>query len=120
MSLLDKARTFGNTFAFRQVGDKILGRVEERRTVLSDYGEVEMLRVRAVACVMNGEDKGGGGLWEMFCGSTYLRRFLQEYDPNPYDYIILRFTEERPSYRSDNATKVIVGTKKKREAVEEW
>ena len=122
MSLLDAA--FGGDeqrFRFELPGDKLVGRVESRRTILSDYGEVQILTVRATAAIMAGEDKGAGGLWDLFCGSTYLRRFLEEADPLQWDYVLLRFEEERINPKHpDHATKVIIGIKKNRTAVEAW
>ena len=120
MSLLDAARDGDDRrFRFERVGDKLVGRVEERRTILSDFGEVELLAIRATQAITNGIDHGRGGVWDLFCGSTYLRRFLEENEVHVRDYILLRFEEERPS-RNGTPTKVIVGVVKRREAVESW
>jgi hypothetical protein len=121
VSLLDKAidGTDDRRFAFVKVGDKLVGRVEDRRTILSEYGEVELLTIRATQAVTDGVDHGRGGVWDLFMGSSYLRRFLEDNEVNVRDYVLLRFEEERPS-RNDSPMKVIVGVVKRREAVESW
>jgi hypothetical protein len=121
VSLLDRAIDGADDrrFGFVKVGDEIVGRVDDRRTILSDYGEVELLTIRATHAVTNGVDHGRGGVWDLFMGSSYLRRFLEDNEVNLRDYVLLRFEEERPS-RKDSPTKVIVGVVKRREVVESW
>jgi hypothetical protein len=109
-----------NRMTFERPGDKIMGRVAGRRTVDSDFGEVVLLEIEASEVVKDGKrQENYGQTWALFCGSSYLRRFVEEDDPHTGDYILLRFLEERQGRPgTDHMTKVIVGVRKTAKAVE--
>ena len=120
MSLRDMLNS--DTMKFEAPGDFLIGEVVERWTYDGEHGAVEAVRVECKQAQRGGvrlDSEGVRPFLTVFCGSSYLASWIEEDDPTPGDWIVLRYVEERPArHVGYSPSKVIVGASTRREAVE--